>query len=204
MISVPCPARCNYAYCSLAAQQEPRCADSDSPRECYRISPCSCRVANPGTTETWDRAGVWGFGTSGAREAQSVPGRRGEQMLPAVMPCSYQRSCVRSMMALVAGSPAALSCRVASRPRAAPGATFQRAPAMGVESRTGAPTLGSGGNVRRFRFGPQSGSHSHVSSSRSSNRTGGFPASGSRTRSCLRPWKASRSRSKVSEVVLVP
>ena len=57
---------------------------------------------------------------------------------------------------------------------------------------------------RRFRFGPQSGSHSHVSSSRSSNRTGGSPASGSRTRSCLRPRKAGRSRGKVSEVVFLP
>ena len=74
----------------------------------------------------------------------------------------------------------------------------------GVESRTGAPTLGSGGNVRRFRFGPQSGSHSHVSSSRSSNRPCGFPATGSRTRSCLRPRKAGRSRGKVNEVVVLP
>ena len=75
---------------------------------------------------------------------------------------------------------------------------------VGVESRTGAPTLGSGGNVRRFRFGPQSGSHSHVSSSRSSNRPCGFPATGSRTRSCLRPRKAGRSRGKVNEVVVLP
>ena len=43
---------------------------------------------------------------------------------------------------------------------------------------------------RRFRSGPQSGSHGHVSSPRSSNRTCGFPASGFRTRSCLRARKA--------------
>ena len=43
---------------------------------------------------------------------------------------------------------------------------------------------------RRFRSGPQSGSHGHVSSPRSSNRTCGFPASGFRTRSCLRTRKA--------------
>ena len=39
---------------------------------------------------------------------------------------------------------------------------------------------------RYFRTGPQSGSHGCVSSPRSSNRTCGFPASGFRTRSCLR------------------
>ena len=32
------------------------------------------------------------------------------------------------------------------------------------------------------------------------NRTGGSPASGSRTRSCLRPWKARRTRSKLDFV----
>ena len=37
---------------------------------------------------------------------------------------------------------------------------------------------------RRFRVGPQSGSHDCVSSPRSSNRACGFPASGFRTRSC--------------------
>ena len=48
---------------------------------------------------------------------------------------------------------------------------------------------------RRFRVGPQSGSHDYVSSPRSSNRTCGFPASGFRTRSCLRTRKAhGRSR----------
>ncbi len=37
--------------------------------------------------------------------------------------------------------------------------------------------------IPRFRLGPQSGSHAHVSSPRPSNRTCGFPASGSQTRS---------------------
>ena len=57
---------------------------------------------------------------------------------------------------------------------------------------------------RCFRVGPQSGSHGHVSSPRSSNRACGFPAHGSRTRSCLRPREADRSRSKVSEPVFLP
>ena len=98
-----------------------------------------------------------------------------------------------------------------------------------VESGTGAPTVGSGGGsvafasglsgvesgtgraygrvrwrFRCFRVGPQSGSHGHVSSPRSSNRACGFPAHGSRTRSCLRPREADRSRSKVSEPVFLP
>ena len=38
--------------------------------------------------------------------------------------------------------------------------------------------------VRRFRFGPQSGFHSRVSSRRPPNRAGGFPAPGSPSRSC--------------------
>ncbi len=42
-----------------------------------------------------------------------------------------------------------------------------------------------------------------VSSRRSSNRTCGFPASGSRTRSCLRPRKAARSRGKAGEAHVV-
>ena len=46
--------------------------------------------------------------------------------------------------------------------------------------------------------------HGSVSSRRSSNRTCGFPASGSRTRSCLRPRIAGRSRIKAGESVLVP
>ncbi len=37
---------------------------------------------------------------------------------------------------------------------------------VGVGSRTGAPTVGSGGKSNRFRVGPQSGSHGHVSSPR--------------------------------------
>ena len=57
---------------------------------------------------------------------------------------------------------------------------------------------------RCFRVGPQSGSHGHVSSPRSSNRACGFPAHGSRTRSCLRPREADRLRSKVSEPVFLP
>ena len=35
-----------------------------------------------------------------------------------------------------------------------------------VGSRTGAPTVGSGGKSNHFRVGPQSGSHDHVSSPR--------------------------------------
>ncbi len=58
--------------------------------------------------------------------------------------------------------------------------------------------------VRRFRFGPQSGSHGRVSSPRSSNRTCGFPASGFRTRSCLRPRKAGRSHAKADKAMFCP
>ena len=43
-----------------------------------------------------------------------------------------------------------------------------------VGSRTGAPTVGSGGKSNHFRVGPQSGSHNHVSSP--SNAACGFPA----------------------------
>ena len=46
--------------------------------------------------------------------------------------------------------------------------------------------------------------HSSVSSRRSSNRTCRFPASGSRTRSCLRPRKARRTHRKAGEPVLLP
>ena len=58
--------------------------------------------------------------------------------------------------------------------------------------------------VRRFRSGPQSGSRGYVSSPRSSNRACGFPAHGSRTRSCLRPRKAGRSRSKADKAMFCP
>ena len=57
---------------------------------------------------------------------------------------------------------------------------------------------------RRFRFGPQSGSLGRVSSPRSSNRACGFPAHGSRTRSCLHPRRAGRARCKASEAMLSP
>ena len=53
----------------------------------------------------------------------------------------------------------------------------------------------------RFRSGPQSGSHGHVSSPRSSNRTCGFPASGFRTRSCLRARRAQCVPRQTSEAV---
>ena len=43
-----------------------------------------------------------------------------------------------------------------------------------------------------------------VSTPRSSNPAGGFPALGSRTRSCLRPRKAGRARSKASQPVVLP
>ena len=39
-------------------------------------------------------------------------------------------------------------------------------PRSSVGSRTGAPTVGSGGNSNHFRVGPQSGSLCHVSSPR--------------------------------------
>ena len=57
--------------------------------------------------------------------------------------------------------------------------------------------------LRRFRFGPQSGSLDYVSSPRSSNRTCGFPASGFRTRSCLRSRKALGRVRQASEAVFV-
>ena len=56
---------------------------------------------------------------------------------------------------------------------------------------------------RRFRSGPQSGSRGHVSSPRSSNRTCGFPASGFRTRSCLRARKAHCFPRQTGEAVFV-
>ena len=57
---------------------------------------------------------------------------------------------------------------------------------------------------RHFRSGPQSGSLGRVSSPRSSNRTCGFPASGFRTRSCLRARKAhGRPRQEKKAVVNV-
>ena len=56
---------------------------------------------------------------------------------------------------------------------------------------------------RRFRSRPQSGSLGRVSSPRSSNRTCGFPASGFRTRSCLRPRKARSQSLKPSEAIVV-
>ena len=46
--------------------------------------------------------------------------------------------------------------------------------------------------------------HRSVSSRRSSNRTCGSPASGSRTRSCLRPRKARRSHRKTSQAPFIP
>ena len=46
--------------------------------------------------------------------------------------------------------------------------------------------------------------HDSVSSRRSANPTCGFPALGSRTRSCLRPRKAGRSRTEASELVVFP
>ncbi len=55
---------------------------------------------------------------------------------------------------------------------------------------------------RRFRSGPQSGSLDHVSSPRSSNRTCGFPAL--RSRSCLRPREALRSRCKTRKTYFIP
>ncbi len=57
---------------------------------------------------------------------------------------------------------------------------------------------------RRFRAGPQSGSHGHVSSPRSSNRTCPTKASGLQTRSCLRPRKALGLRRKVDQAEVMP
>ena len=56
--------------------------------------------------------------------------------------------------------------------------------------------------VRRFCSGPQSGSLGRVSSLRSSNRACGFPAHGSRTRSCLRARKAHGPPRQVNEAVV--
>ena len=51
-----------------------------------------------------------------------------------------------------------------------------------VGSRTGAPTVGSGGKSNHFRVGPQSGSHDHVSSPRLLKRSMRFSRT---TLSCL-------------------
>ena len=51
-----------------------------------------------------------------------------------------------------------------------------------VGSRTGAPTVGSGGKSNHFRVGPQSGSHNHVSSPRLLKRSMRFSRT---TLSCL-------------------
>ena len=51
-----------------------------------------------------------------------------------------------------------------------------------VGSRTGAPTVGSGGKSNHFRVGPQSGSHNHVSSPRLIKRSMRFSRT---TLSCL-------------------
>ena len=51
-----------------------------------------------------------------------------------------------------------------------------------VGSRTGAPTVGSGGKSNHFRVGPQSGSHDHVSSPRLIKRSMRFSRT---TLSCL-------------------
>ena len=56
---------------------------------------------------------------------------------------------------------------------------------------------------RRFRSGPQSGSHDRVSSPRSSNRACDFLAHGFRTRSCLRARKAHSRPRKAHEAVFV-
>ena len=57
---------------------------------------------------------------------------------------------------------------------------------------------------RRFRSGPQTGSRNHASSPCSSNRTCGFPASGSQSGSCLRTRKVPRHRRKASQAVVQP
>ncbi len=57
---------------------------------------------------------------------------------------------------------------------------------------------------RRFRSGPQTGSRSHVSSPRSSNRMCGSPASGSQPGSCLRPRKVSCRQRKAREAAFLP
>ena len=153
--------------------------------------PAPCRVAMAATARQ-------------PEDARRRPGGRSRSASSTAQSPPRSPRSPRTSRPLRLRAPAGESACAPAEPDKTSGSPFLTCPPYGVESRTGAPTLGSGGNVRRFRFGHQSGSHSHVCSSRSSNRTGGFPASGSRTRSCLRPWKASRSRSKVSEVVLVP
>ena len=76
-----------------------------------------------------------------------------------------------------------------------------------VESTTGAVALGQWGvTVSRWlsQYRHLTPRHSFVSSRRSSNRTCGSPASGSPTRSCLRPRKARRSQCKTSPPQVFP
>ena len=77
-----------------------------------------------------------------------------------------------------------------------------------VEATTGAVAVGGDGGSCFRPLSPGAGAsppcRDSVSSRRSSNRMCGFPASGSRTRSCLRPRKARRALRKAREPVLLP
>ena len=78
---------------------------------------------------------------------------------------------------------------------------------IGVESTTGAVAVGRRGVAVCRQLSPcrcLTPRHNPVSSRRSSIRTCRSPASGSRTRSCLRPRKARRSRLKKRETVVLP
>ena len=73
-----------------------------------------------------------------------------------------------------------------------------------VESRAGAPVLGSGGLSVAFAPGLSPAPLTAFPVPRSSNRACGFPAPGFPSRSCLRPRKALGLRRKTGEAVYSP
>ena len=211
--------RCRYVAKGLALPVASRAATGRSARR--RRRPHSCHSPRPSSiihgSGAFSRSdagcGSSGTGVGSASTARSgVCGGVAQTGSPRsifTLACPVDRSGDRSAVAAIPSSAATRSPVAVSR-------CSRRAFASSVTSsaRCRARLISSRvedwrANVRvrwwfrRFRFGPQSGSLGHVSSPRSSNRACGFPAHGSRTRSCLRPRKAARSRSKASEAHVI-
>ncbi len=145
--------------------------------------------------------------------AFSDPGRSGKRLarsgVPGAAPmmAEHKGTLVQQMSWL---NSAASSTPVYASRRTLPNATQHSVPAGGlrlcraVESRGGAPALGSGGGSDAFASGLSPAPMATFPHPRSSNRTCPTQASGFRTRSCLRPRMASARFRKASEAKFIP
>ena len=108
-----------------------------SPREpdagSFRASGCGAGGGVQADTPSSRKSELTREGRASERlPVPSVAEKPGERVCSPSSVLCYQRRSVRNVMAFVPGVPFAPPCRVASRPRTAPGVMFQRVPARQV------------------------------------------------------------------------